>query len=274
MRGADEIQDWHRVELDSEEKSPPPAPLPPIVPRLPLRQIDYTNLQEQFRVLLRKTKAAGSALASLGDDCWDPVLQSALDHIQLFTLRDDVLRPRDVGMLATMRARGSVLGRAERLAYAARDTNAATRLKWDGQLRTIEEHQSFPALRAKYCVARVPMPSTALLSVEDRVVGGLLAFHRHKPSQMYCVYFCSAMNPDVFAAPPSGTRLADVSLSLFITQTTPERCDVDLYLDVRQAPTGSWLTTPAKARLHESLRLWVHMLEEAVQEWPRYYGKA
>ena len=274
MRGVEsgEIQDWHRVDLDSEEKSPLP-PLPSIVPRLPLEQIDYTHLQDQYRALLRQTKAAGSALASLGDDCWDPVLANALDHIQLFALRGDVLRPRGVGTLATVRARGSVLGRAERLAYAARDTSAETRLKWDGQLRSVEEHQTFPALRAKYCVARVPMPSTALMSVEDRAVGGLLAFHRHKASGMYCVYFCSAMNPDVFAAAPPGTRLADVGVALFITQTTAERCDVDLYVDVRQAPTGSWFTAPAQTRLYEALRLWVHMLEEAVQQWDRYYGK-
>jgi hypothetical protein len=187
-------------------------------------------------------------------------------------LRDTVLRPVDCGSFFTIKAQGILRGRPERLAYAARDTNVESRKKWDTQLNQIMQWQTFSALNTHYITTRIYMPSNALMKIEDRWVGGLLLYDHHRTSGIYRIIFRSAMHPVHGTDAPAGTRLVECLVGMFIQQTNAEQCKVSLFVDILQATTGSWLTTPAKERLCENLRSWMYELENAVENWEWNYS--
>lgn len=266
------VDDWQ--DLGVEEKKEEPKEKHEEVFPLPKEEFDFTDLQEQYKVILGRAKATASALAALNEDCWDAMpAASALDHVQLYLLRDTVLRPLDCGSFFTIKAQGILCGRPERLAYAARDTSADCRKRWDTQLNQIAQWQTFVALNAHYITTRIFMPSNALVKIEDRWVGGLLLYDHHRSSDIYRIIFRSALHPVHGMDAPSGTRLVECLVGMFIQQMTPGHCKVSLFVDILQANAGSWLTTPAKERLCENLRSWMYELEQAVEHWDFNYKK-
>lgn len=260
----DEIDDWQNLDLET----PPPPPeqkVAVVIPPLNL-QFDYTDLQEQYKKILQRTKVTASTLASLTDVCWEALPQTPIDHVQLYTLREHVLRPVDCSSYYTLQARGVILGRPERLAYAARNCT-----KWDTHVLEMCQWQTFTALNAHYVTARIAMPSNAIMRIEDRWVGGLLFFDRHKASDVYRVLFRSAVHPVHGTDAPPGTRFVEAMVALFFKAVDGERTKVTMVIDIHQAPAGVWLTSTAKERLCENVRSWIYGLEQAVLDWDTIY---
>ena len=226
--------------------------------------------------MLRKSRATASIVAAMPDECFELLGDEAdFDCVRVQELRSDALRPAGCGEGPVLRARASIRGRAERFAYAARDTEAETRGTWDSALRYIQQHQQFVRLRASYCTARVAVPSPLMMHVYDRWLAGLMAFDRHRASGVYRVLFRSANHP-VFAEPLRGELLApcEVLAALFASPVDGGMCDLTVVVCVLQPSTGAWLTVPRqRERLCGMLRTWLLELERAVTDWERVYGK-
>lgn len=221
---------------------------------------------DEYDAILKSALSTASGLAMLSDACWEalPAL-SVMDHVQLYTMRDNVLKPLECGTV--IKAQGVLHGRPERLAYAARDCNYETRKKWDTQFREVFQRQTLN--KANYVTARVFMPTSPLITIEDRWVGGVLYFDHHKPTDMYRVVFKSATH-SLYDA-PVGTKLVECLIGLYIQSMGNETCKVSLYVDILQSTAGTWLKTPTKERLYENLRSWMYELENAVVHWDINY---
>lgn len=255
---------WNEVELSSPRKEPAPEPA----------EVDFGALSDAYALTMRRAKATASALAAMGDECFDPLPGAPLETVHLSVLRDDVLRPMGTGSVCTVRARGVVRGRPERYAHAARDCWDKTRLEWDTQLSAVTQHETYGSVH--YATARVSMPSVNLgigVHVNDRWVHGLVSFDHHRSSGVYRVLFRSAQHPVWSANAPERTTPAQVLAALYVCATGEGMCDLTVIVDVLDAPVGSWFGALAQERLYEAMRLWVYAMEGAVIEWDHYYGR-